>query len=333
MIPQAGEKTPKLCATATIPARTRVPALAARSPWPCGARGHASGCRVGPRRRRRRRRRGQLRRYPLPPGRIPLLVHPLCSSPPARGQRGNAPKSMEAGLEQQRQLQAQHLGSAQKRSSQAGRGASPSLGLAGSECVVRSTHCYSRCSSPLHVTARLCPACRQRTPAALASTALGRQTRRFSRSRRKRRGTGCPVATRQGVPCSMQRLACAPIDRVVCVSCTNMPLPPLTPSSQAGMREESASDDEWAHMSKPLKWWMEAKVGGAGGGWMVWWRAALGTRLLRLCMPALCSSAGRTPGRQTARVRAAGQRATRRGLHDVHCTCCHVRCGGAGGAC
>lgn len=29
---------------------------------------------------------------------------------------------------------------------------------------------------------------------------------------------------------------------------------------KAGMREESQSDDEWAHMSQPKKWYMEVKA-------------------------------------------------------------------------
>lgn len=29
---------------------------------------------------------------------------------------------------------------------------------------------------------------------------------------------------------------------------------------KAGMRDESQSDDEWAHMSQPKKWYMEVKA-------------------------------------------------------------------------
>ena len=36
--------------------------------------------------------------------------------------------------------------------------------------------------------------------------------------------------------------------------------------AQAEMREGSVSDDEWAHMSTPKKWYMEAKVWVGGGG-------------------------------------------------------------------
>ncbi|PSC70467.1 hypothetical protein C2E20_6157 [Micractinium conductrix] len=92
--------------------------------------------------------------------------------PPGWGQRGNAPKSMEAGLEQQRQLQAQHLGSAQKRSSQAAH------------------------------------------PGGVGIDRFGAANKEILEVEKEK----------------------------------------------AGMREESASDDEWAHMSKPLKWWMEAKA-------------------------------------------------------------------------